>query len=130
LELGLMLAGVLIIGAGVFVWRSGKAPQAEVLIAETTTSPAAMVYADISGVVNNSGVYQFTENTRVEEAIKRVRGLSGEADVNWVESNINRAEKVTDGEKIFIPKINIQVTTTDTQTNTNTQITNRISINK
>jgi competence protein ComEA len=108
LELGLTLVGVLIIGAGVFVWKSGDTQPVEVLSTETEATPSGVIYADISGAVNNPGVYQFTENTRVDVALSRAGGLSGEADVNWVEANINRAEKITDGEKIFIPKENTQ----------------------
>jgi competence protein ComEA len=130
LELGLMLVGVLIIGAGVFIWKSGGVAPVEVLSAETDATPAAMIYVDINGAVDFPGVYQFTENTRVDEALKRAGGLSEEADVNWVEANINRAEKITDSEKIFIPKISSQTTGPNTQLDVNLQVNNKISINK
>jgi competence protein ComEA len=38
-------------------------------------------------------------------------GLSAKADRDWVEKNLNKAEKVVDGQKIFIPKIGEEVKT-------------------
>jgi competence protein ComEA len=130
LEFGLMLLGVLIIGAGVFIWKSGETPPVEVLGTEAEATPEARIYADISGAVNNPGVYEFTENTRVDEALTRAGGLSGEADVNWVDANINRAEKITDGEKIFIPKINPQAASPNSQDDVNLQVNDKVSLNK
>ncbi len=130
-ELGLMLLGLILTGLGIFIWKSeGNTPGAQVVKVEGTATGAGQLVVDVSGAVNRSGVYTLPANTRVEEAIKAAGGLSPEADVKWYEANVNRARKITDGEKIYIPKLNTGSSTTDSvQVLQDTQITNRISIN-
>jgi protein involved in polysaccharide export with SLBB domain len=53
----------------------------EILGTETEIMSSAIIHVDISGAVTNPGVYQFTDNTLIDEALKRVGGLSREADV-------------------------------------------------
>ena len=60
------------------------------------------MYVDISGEVNNPGVYEVDSNTRMYEVIRKAGGLTDEADTNL----INQADFVEDGEKIVIPTIN------------------------
>ena len=55
-------------------------------------------YVDISGEVNKPGVYKVTNETRLFEVIEMAGGLTENADPD----SLNRAEKVTDGEKIIV----------------------------
>jgi len=66
---------------------------------------AETIKVDISGAVEDPGVYEFLEGSRVEEAIQRAGGLSGMADTAWVRKNLNLAARVSDGQKIYIPKV-------------------------
>ena len=59
---------------------------------------------DISGEVLKPGVYGLAAGSRVSEALVVAGGLAVNADREWVELNINRAKKIGDGEKIYIPK--------------------------
>ena len=52
----------------------------------------------------NPGVYELKNTDRIDDALVAAGGLSGEADRDWVEINLNKAEKLYDGQKIYIPK--------------------------
>jgi competence protein ComEA len=104
-EVGMLLAGLIIIGAGLFILKTENSNDGvEILSAATEATYSGMLVVDIEGAVNNPGVYELASDTRIEGAIKAAGGLSGEADINWVEANINRAKQLQDGEKIYIPK--------------------------
>ena len=56
------------------------------------------IYVDIDGAVNNPGVYGLYEGSRVIDAINKAGGLKEKA----ATQNLNKARKLTDGEKIYI----------------------------
>jgi len=58
------------------------------------------VYVDVDGAVRTPGVYCLTTSQRIADAIDAAGGLEDDADV----SSVNRASKVTDGQKIHIPR--------------------------
>ncbi len=49
------------------------------------------------------GVYEMSENSRVGDALTASGGLAGGADRSWIAKNLNRAAKLIDGGKIYIP---------------------------
>lgn len=55
-------------------------------------------YVDISGAVEDPGVYKVSSKTRLFELIKMAGGLKKDADID----SINRASYVKDGDKIVI----------------------------
>lgn len=57
-----------------------------------------MIFVDIDGAINKPGVYEVPIDTRVFQVIEKAGGLSEEADAR----NINKAEKVNDGERIYV----------------------------
>lgn len=58
-----------------------------------------LIYVDICGAVNNPGVYSLYEGARVFEVITAAGGLTNDACLEAV----NRAESVSDGQKLYIP---------------------------
>lgn len=70
------------------------------------SSSAAEVYVDVDGAVVRSGVYRLKDGARVSQAIDAAGGLTAEADV----TGLNRASKVADGQKIYVPKVGEQQT--------------------
>lgn len=68
------------------------------------SSSAAEVYVDVDGAVASPGVYRLKEGARVSQAIDVAGGLTAEADV----TGLNRASKVADGQKIYVPKVGEQ----------------------
>lgn len=67
-------------------------------------SAAAEVYVDVDGAVVSPGVYRLKDGARVAQAIDAAGGLAPEADV----TGLNRASKVTDGQKIHVPTVGEQ----------------------
>ncbi len=63
------------------------------------------VVIDISGEVVKPGVYKLTGGAILDDVLIMAGGVTAEADVDWIEKNLNRAEKIYDGQKIFIPKV-------------------------
>ena len=64
------------------------------------------VYVDVDGAVVSPGVYRLKDGARVAQAIDAAGGLTPEADV----TGLNRASKVADGQKIYVPKVGEQQT--------------------
>lgn len=64
------------------------------------------VVVDVSGGVINPGIYSLPPGSRVEDAIIAAGGLSGQADSDRLAKVVNRAAKLSDGAKLYIPKFN------------------------
>ncbi len=56
------------------------------------------LFVDIDGAVNNPGVYEFKDGSRVNDAIITAGGLKS----NAYTKNLNKARLLNDGEKIYI----------------------------
>ena len=59
------------------------------------------IFIDIGGAVKTPMLAELPDGSRVDDAIQAAGGLKTEADM----SNINRAEFLTDGQKVFIPSM-------------------------
>lgn len=59
---------------------------------------------DIEGAVIMPGVYELPFNSRIRDALIVSKGMSESADREWVVRNLNLAQKLVDGSKIYIPK--------------------------
>jgi competence protein ComEA len=107
LGVGVALVGLLVIGVGIFLWKTSGSNDSVEVISEPKTlgDKTVELVVDIEGAVKNPGVYHLTEGARVEEAIGLAGGITPESDTKWIEVNLNRATKVTDGMKIYIPKV-------------------------
>lgn len=71
---------------------------------EATASGAmSQVMVDVEGAVVRSGVYQLPSGARVEDAIAAAGGFTKDVDSVALAKTINRAAKVVDGGKIYIP---------------------------
>lgn len=63
------------------------------------------VVVDIAGAVVKPGVYSLPAGSRVEDAIVAAGGLSDDADSDRLAKAVNRAAKLSDGAKLYIPKV-------------------------
>jgi len=72
------------------------------------------ILVDIEGAVGNPGVIRLPAGSRVEEAIQSAGGLRSNADTAYISQNINRAMKVADGMKIYIPSLGEATTSYNT----------------
>lgn len=92
-------------GSGTSVEREVEdAPSDDAVGSSKKSSSAAEVYVDVDGAVASPGVYRLKEGARVSQAIDAAGGLTAEADV----TGLNRASKVADGQKIYVPKVGEQ----------------------
>ncbi|MBP3235336.1 MAG: helix-hairpin-helix domain-containing protein [Eubacterium sp.] len=66
---------------------------------EITTGSNDSVYVYICGAVVNEGVYKLPSDSRVVDAVNKAGGMNEDACQGFV----NLAEKLSDGEKIYIP---------------------------
>ena len=103
----LALAGTLILVIGLAIVGIGLKPEAEkieIIEAEPKTETTAIL-VDVGGAVIKPGIYQFTPDARVNDALIAAGGLAAEADRDWVSQNLNLAAKLTDGAKVYLPFI-------------------------
>ncbi|OGK49195.1 hypothetical protein A3A55_03925, partial [Candidatus Roizmanbacteria bacterium RIFCSPLOWO2_01_FULL_40_14] len=64
---------------------------------------AQMIYIDIQGAVVEPGVYEMKQDSRIIDLLDKAGGYDQEADLNWIAKNINQAQKLEDGTKLYIP---------------------------
>ena len=103
MKLAKILLIVLIIVAAIFIKLNNKNKDEVKLEVNNNDNIATQeMYVDISGEVNNPGVYIVEPETRLFEVIQKAGGLTDYADTN----QINQADFVEDGEKIIIPSSN------------------------
>ena len=66
--------------------------------------PTKNISVDVEGAVMSPGVYNVSYNSRIKDGVVAAGGLSVSADRNWISKNLNMAQKIADGAKIYIPK--------------------------
>ncbi len=104
----LSLLGIVLILGGVFssdLVNFKKPVQAQNFPRESLVSATKFteIKLDISGAVNNPAVYSLPADSRVEDAIKTAGGFSPSANADYIAKNINLSQKLTDGQKIYVP---------------------------
>lgn len=72
---------------------------------------AVLIAIDIEGAIEAPGVYMLNQGSLLKDALVAAKGLSKLADREYVSKNINLASKLSDGQKIYIPKIGEDMTT-------------------
>ena len=59
----------------------------------------------ITGEVNNEGIVELEEGSRIDDAIKAAGDITGLADL----SKVNLAYELSDGQKVYIPSVNEEI---------------------
>lgn len=96
--------GLVMIGGGVFSWRSSDLTETEGVKILSAESDESELVVDVEGAVTRPGVYRLKNGFRVDDALIAAGNLHETADFQWVEMNLNRSAKLTDGMKIYIPQ--------------------------
>ncbi len=96
---------VLLVAAVGLVVRTVQNSSDVVFTTSSTSSAQTKIHIDIQGAVMKQGVYEFTDDSRVGDALTISGGLTAGADRQWVAKNLNRAAKLIDGGKIYIPSL-------------------------
>lgn len=104
--ISLGLVGLILVGIGVFsvLLLGQKQSEIEILPAEEV-STSSTLFVDLEGAVEKPGIYELPTDSRVNDVLVRAGGLSVKADREWVAKNLNLAQKLVDGAKIFIPLV-------------------------
>jgi competence protein ComEA len=108
---GVLILGIvmILVGIGINVREQKKESKVELLKALPTEvvviQSSNEVMIDIEGEVIKPGVYKMAKGSRMGEVLTVAGGLTAGADRQWVEKNINKAEIIKDGIKIYVPKI-------------------------
>ena len=129
-----LLLGVLGLGLVVYgVWDQVKPREVRVeIIKEKGESEkfkvGGEIVVDVAGAIEKPGVYELPSNSRIGDALVVAGGLSASADRAWVAANLNLAEKLEDGEKVYIPS-NSQISNVQITNRESSQINNKININ-
>jgi competence protein ComEA len=121
LSLGLALLSLVLLGGGVIgkVLTQPKSSPVKIITSEKQdlkTDLTAKILIDVAGAVAIPGVYQLPTGSRVDLAIKVAGGLTEEVDWEYIARNINLVATLTDGAKIYIPRVGEETSAVSTQT--------------
>ena len=64
-----------------------------------------LIAVDIEGEVVHPGVYKLKQSSLIQDGLIASGGFTSLADRDWIAKNINLALKISDGQKIYIPKL-------------------------
>jgi competence protein ComEA len=110
---GVLAGGIFLVAVGIGVSiKENKATKSKVEVVSKPTivetkdisQVNSKVMIDIEGEVIHPGIYELKKGDRVGDVLVLTGGLGAGADRDWVDQNLNRAELLIDGEKIYIPK--------------------------
>lgn len=104
LPIYIILGGLIIVAVGILLYsyKPQDEVKVEVIPAQAT---ASTIKVDLQGAVEKPGLYELQGDARMNDLMIKAGGLSAEADRAWVTQNLNLAMKLTDGQKIWIPKM-------------------------
>ena len=111
IPISLGVVGLLLILVGLFqVFESNKKREPEIVFEESKGEEEIIeIIVDVEGAVLEPGVYTLTTDKRIVDALAAAGGLTDDADRAWVEKNINLAGKLSDGLKIYVPRVGEEV---------------------
>lgn len=113
----ILLVGLILIGGGFFFLKSGlsgNGTKVEVLSAtDTNAGPGSQqgLTVEITGEVIKPGVYKLPNDSRVDDLLIAAGGFSIKADREWTDKYLNRAAKLIDAQKVYIPRTGEQSNT-------------------
>lgn len=95
---------------------------------EASRSVEPKFVVDIEGAVVSPGVYSLPSDARIKDVLVLAGGFSAKADRSFCEKNLNLAQPLKDGQKIFIPEVTdtptipgyVEAKTTQNMVNVNT----------
>jgi competence protein ComEA len=94
----LLVIGTLLLLLSMFIVARGNSQPSEAMQVIPITIAEPEIFVDVTGAVNNPGVYTLTGKSRVIDAIKAAGDSSPGADL----STINLARVLNDGEQIYV----------------------------
>ena len=99
-----ILIGIIVVGIGVKNINKGSTIKGKDVLSVTTKD----LVVEISGEVINPGVYTLSDGSRIEDLIIKSGGVTVNADRDFIDKYVNRAERLIDGKKYYLPPIGWQ----------------------
>ncbi len=103
--------GLVLVLIGIFFFKSGlnfSGTKVEVLSGSVESDNPKNITAEISGEVISPGVYELPDDSRINDLLVLAGGFTKSADRIWTDKYLNRAAKIIDGQKVYIPSVNQQ----------------------
>ena len=107
-EIILMAVSGIFAIVSLYILQQSKRQTNEKIISEAPKNIAesfGKIFVDVSGSVNNPGLYEASNSSRLKNLIDLAGGLSEAADQEFFARNFNLAQVVGDQEKIYIPSM-------------------------
>ena len=107
----IILTGFVLTGIGAIYLKSGASmgtTKVEVLEDSVASQNTSEITVEVSGSIENPGVYKLASGSRIEDLLVSAGGFSKDADRNYLDKYLNRASKLTDGQKLYIPSLGEQ----------------------
>lgn len=101
----------LLLGIGILTTKRDSFLVSKVEVIQPSSSPSITneIIVEIAGAVEHPGVYRLDgKDARVQDLLAKAGDLRSDADLVFVSKNINRAAKISDGQKLYIPKVGEQ----------------------
>lgn len=106
LLLGAISLSTLATGIIYYLQSATNSSPIEIVTGETLATISGqmrVITVDIGGGVVRPGVYQIPEGSRLNDAIEIAGGLSSKANQDLIEKGMNRASRLIDGAKLYVP---------------------------
>lgn len=102
----ILFGGLILVVVGIFLIKGNFSggTKVEVLSEQTATVSGKLITAEIAGEVVRPGVYKLPGGSRIDDLLIMSGGFSVDADRVWIDKYLNRAAKITDGQKVYIPQ--------------------------
>ncbi|OGG00445.1 hypothetical protein A2Y99_05110 [Candidatus Gottesmanbacteria bacterium RBG_13_37_7] len=100
------LAGFILLSAAIILLLRTQDGENQVVFSTDSSESAKLkIVIDIEGEVVSPGVYEMRDGDRINDALILSGGLTEKADRDYLSKNLNRAAKLPDGGKIYIPSV-------------------------
>lgn len=100
IPMALSLLGVVLILGGLYL---SPKPQKQYPQESLVQLVQNQLIVDISGAVVSPGVYKLAEGSRIEDLLVLAGGFQDNANKEYISKHLNKAQKLSDGIKIYIP---------------------------
>jgi len=99
-----ILGGLVLVSIILLVVLSPRSQEPTIQIIDSEENHQTTIFVDLEGEVQKPGVYEMPADSRLNDLLIRSGGLSAKADREWITTNLNLAQKLVDGAKIYIPE--------------------------
>jgi competence protein ComEA len=99
---------LIMMGSGIFLVTKPKESDPGITISDSDTqkndqAESQFIFADIEGAVKKPGVYKLKDGSILEDLIIAAGGFVKNVDSGLTAQTVNRAQKLKDGDKFYIP---------------------------